>query len=300
MCGIFGTIRPQRYRLRHPATEALLTVGEFAEERGTDSSGLAIFDGHGKPASRRHSTAAPLVDLVDGRWRQVLSQTRFGADLHAWPRVTTDVRRASIVLGHTRWATQGDVSLRNASPVRIGAIIGTHNGDVATPDGWPIDRTDTAYLYRQLGKASNASQITAVLAGLRGRAALAWARIDQPGHVHLARTALSPLWLAQDAGRAIWWASNPEWLREVGAFYGLGLGRAVPLHEGSYRVLRSARDEVRGVEGASFVATSRRSDERIASYAAWRGFSDRDVAAELRIVDHDVETARWQAFGVAR
>lgn len=293
MCGIFGTIRPRRYptALRCASTQALLDLGDFAEERGIDASGLAIFDGRGHTAARRSATS-PLIDLLDGRWRQILSLAAFSQDLPHWPRVRTDLAAGTIVLGHTRWATQGVHSLRNASPLRLGMIIGTHNGDVAVPAGYPSDRTDTAHLYRQLGKASAAAQITAVLAGLRGRAALAWARLDEPGCVHLARAALSPIWTATDIDGAVWWASNPQWLRDIDDAHRLGLNEPEPLWEGTYLRLRSDRTTVTTTANRGFLPTCRPQDERIAAIAAWRGFTEQDRATEILSAEHTV-AERW-------
>lgn len=296
MCGIFGTIRPRRYptALRRASAQALLDLGAAAEERGIDSSGLAIFDGHGHTATRRDTTS-PLVDLLDGRWRQILSLTAFSEDLPQWPRVRTDLAAGTIILGHTRWATQGAQSLRNASPLRLGLIVGTHNGDVAVPAGYPAERTDTAFLYRQLSKATNPAQITAVLAALRGRAALAWSRIDEPGYVHLARAALSPIWTAADTAGALWWASNPQWLREVSDMHQLPLTEPEPLCEGSYLRLRSDRTTVNISAERDFTPTCRAQDERIAAHAAWRGFDEADRWTEVAISEHRVlaEGRRW-------
>lgn len=290
MCGIFGTIRPHRYALRHAAADALLDLGYYAEERGRDSSGLAIFDGHGHTAAVRRAVSEPLIDLIDGRWRQVLSMAEFHQDLPRWPRLRTDLQKATIVLGHTRWATRGPLTLKNASPIRIGPIIGTHNGDVTVPADWPVDNTDTAYLYRNLAKTDRRRDVLAVLQGLRGRAALTWARIDQPGYLHLARTALSPLWIADDAAQGIWWASNPEWLRLIDADHDLGLHRIRPLREGTYRQLSTGPTTVRTVDHAKFTATSRARDERLA-YTALRGFDPDDVETELAFADHDTQPA---------
>lgn len=299
MCGIFGTIRPHRYAPRRAAADALLDLGCYAEERGRDSSGLAIFDGHGHTAATRRPVSEPLIDLIDGRWRQVLSLAEFHQDIPRWPRLRTDLQKATVVLGHTRWATRGPLTLKNASPVRVGPIIGTHNGDVSVPADWPADSTDTAYLFRSLAKIDHRREVLAVLRGLRGRAALAWTRIDQPGHLHLARTALSPLWIADDAAQSVWWASNPEWLRLIDADHGLGFRRIRPLHEGTYRHLITDSTAVRTVGRGWFVATSRAQDERL-TYAAFRGFNPQDVKTERRGINHDTDPTTYSPWQLAR
>ena len=104
---------------------------------------------------------------------------------------------APVVLGHTRWATQGARTLGNASPMTVGDIIGTHNGDVTAPTT-RTEGTDSAWLFGQLDRAGSIKATAAVLTGLRGRAALAWTRQSRPDLVYLARTALSPLATAID------------------------------------------------------------------------------------------------------
>ena len=114
---------------------------------------------------------------------------------------------APVVLGHTRWATQGARTLDNASPLNVGDIIGTHNGDVTAPTR--NGSTDSAWLFDQLDHAPTIKATAAVLTRLRGRAALAWTRRSRSDLVYLARTALSPLATAIDRAGALWWASNP-------------------------------------------------------------------------------------------
>ena len=111
------------------------------------------------------------------------------------------------------------------------------------------------------------------MTGLRGRAALAWTRRSRPDLVYLARTALSPLATAIDRGGALWWASNPQWLREIDDWHDLELSNPVQMLEGTLIVLNSDRDEVGLVAHRRFTATSRPHDERLAHSAAWRGFT---------------------------
>ena len=105
MCGIVG------YVGQRPACDIVVDALRRMEYRGYDSSGVALFDGKGGLTVRRRA----------GRL----------ANLEAALDETDD---ASLVgstgLGHTRWATHGRPTDRNAHPHRDAAkkIAVVHNG----------------------------------------------------------------------------------------------------------------------------------------------------------------------------
>lgn len=286
MCGLFGTIRPQHYSpaMRTAATNAMLDLGQYAQERGIDSSGIATL--HTRRLTAADSITGRISDVSEGRWRIVTGVGAFGDALLQRPRVRRDLRTAQIALGHTRWATQGARTLANTSPMRQGDILGTHNGDVTV---WPDltgSRTDSQWLFGQLDQAHSLRSTTAVLTGLRGRAALAWVRYSRPGYVFLARAALSPLAAAVDGEGALWWASNPAWLRAVSRSHGLGLCVPTMIPEGTLLALRAGIEEVTIVHRRRFVPTCRPVDERLADFAVWRGFSRRDERSDRLALRH--------------
>jgi len=100
MCGIVGTIgRNER------AMDVLIDGLRRLEYRGYDSAGIAILD--------------------DGRFeiRRALGK------LHNLESALRDKPLAGRVgLGHTRWATHGKPSERNAHPHRAGQVVIVHNG----------------------------------------------------------------------------------------------------------------------------------------------------------------------------
>jgi glutamine phosphoribosylpyrophosphate amidotransferase len=192
MCGMFGTVRPHRYpqHLRGVAASAMLDLGYLAEERGTDSAGLATL--HRRALTDHPSAADPTVrETTTGHWRIVTALGPFTDRLPDRPRLRSNLQTARIVLGHTRRATQGTVNLSNASPMLVDDVIGTHNGDVTAPCVDSV--TDSAWLFSQLGRATSVKATVAFLTGIRGRAALVWARRSRPDLLFLGRAALSPL-----------------------------------------------------------------------------------------------------------
>jgi glucosamine--fructose-6-phosphate aminotransferase (isomerizing) len=103
MCGIVGYIGPQ------DATPIILNGLKRLEYRGYDSAGLAVYQ-EGKIEVRRDAgKLGRLVELVNG------------SPVSGAPGI-----------GHTRWATHGAPSARNAHPhlSESGRVVVVHNGIV--------------------------------------------------------------------------------------------------------------------------------------------------------------------------
>jgi len=100
MCGIVGYIGRE-----HRATDVLLDGLRRLEYRGYDSAGVAILEGDRIEVRR---AKGKLVNL-EGSLRERPLNGRLG-------------------IGHTRWATHGKPSERNAHPHRAGSVVIVHNG----------------------------------------------------------------------------------------------------------------------------------------------------------------------------
>lgn len=309
MCGLFGVVRAEGAAHPQWVTDAVLLLGVLAEERGLDGAGYALLATAHAPDVRPRADAArfartrvgPLL-VVKGRGR--FSQVWTGEDL-------TALNAARIVLGHTRWATQGAIGLlNNTSPLAVDGLVGTHNGDVdaaglASLFGITDRRgdTDTEVLLAALAGARTPKARRLVLAAARGRAALAWVDAARPTRLWLARTAISPLAVAQDAEGNLWWASNPAWLRRVEQRTPIELVRSRQVAEGS--LLSVDHGGVpKLVARGRFTATARASDARLADLVAYRGFTatdrGRDVAQRCCRIERprrpaEQLTTRWSA-----
>src|SRR3989338_4764413 len=99
MCGIIGYIGKKE------AADVLLDGLKRLEYRGYDSAGIAVLNGSGIEIARTQGKL--------GRLREKL-------DLHK--------PHGHIGIGHTRWATHGIPSERNAHPHRVGDVVVVHNG----------------------------------------------------------------------------------------------------------------------------------------------------------------------------
>ena len=149
MCGLFGTIRPHQLpaapahhrgrRAHRPRLPRRRTRHRLRRYRHPAQPRAVAPLPHINPAVREHTL---------GRWRIRTALGAFSTHLPDHHQVRSNLASARVVLGHTRWATQGATTLDNASPLNAGDIIGTHNGDVTAPTR--NGSTDSAWLFDQL------------------------------------------------------------------------------------------------------------------------------------------------------
>jgi glutamine---fructose-6-phosphate transaminase (isomerizing) len=304
MCGLFGLIRYPDPDCRDEASAAFVLLGHLAEERGRDSAGVALLSGRRRDTRPAPSGAGRFANVQVGSCRVIKARGRFSRLWH--PGLDGDLGRARLALGHTRWATQGGRSLVNASPLLAGTLACTHNGDVdaaalrarfSLPAG--SGGTDSEAIFQALAAAPDTEARLTVLGSIAGRAALAWADRAEPGRVHLARAALSPLVVAPDTEGNVWWASNPQWLRVVEQQTRIRFTRKVLLAEGTYMVVRAGRPP-QVVLNRGFVAVARPEDIR-SLRGVWRGFTaaDRQTAQQPGVQRHIVRGRGGQAPGAA-
>jgi len=109
MCGIFGGIGKV-----DPAIIRALAIAN--RERGTDS--LGFFDSR----MRMEKAAGDPMDLLPAMNDFILEACK------GW-----------FVAGHTRLATRGAKTDRNAHPFQYGLVVGSHNGVVQAPNRYEVD-----------------------------------------------------------------------------------------------------------------------------------------------------------------
>jgi glucosamine--fructose-6-phosphate aminotransferase (isomerizing) len=175
MCGIVGYVG-------HREAEGVLIGGlRKLEYRGYDSSGLAVLSGGDIEVRRAVGKLDNLQGLLNGK-----------------PMV------GATGIGHTRWATHGRVTERNAHPHRAGEIVVIHNGIIEnflelraelTAGGCTLQSdTDTEVIghlieaERQKGKGL-ADSTRAAIARLRGSFAIVVLSSKDPGRLVAAKNA---------------------------------------------------------------------------------------------------------------
>jgi glucosamine--fructose-6-phosphate aminotransferase (isomerizing) len=178
---------------QRPALDVVLDGLRRLEYRGYDSAGVAVVDGMGLLAVERK--AGPLSNL-EGRLDEVGRESFAG----------------STAIGHTRWATHGAPTDRNAHPHRdtAGKVAVIHNGIIENfvelragleKDGVELSSdTDTetaahlvarAYAYGETA-GDLAASVRAVCRRLEGAFTLVFMHADHPGTIVAARRS-SPL-----------------------------------------------------------------------------------------------------------
>ena len=100
MCGIVGYVGGRE------AQDILLSGLKRLEYRGYDSAGIITIDDSGKPTQLREKGKVAQLGVL----------------------IEKNTRRDSTGIGHTRWATHGEPSERNAHPHQAGDIFLVHNG----------------------------------------------------------------------------------------------------------------------------------------------------------------------------
>lgn len=316
MCGIFGMVRSGQggKAAAQNAVKAFLMLGAKSEERGTDSSGIAgLIAQPGRrqttEATRDHGAAKltvldhALIAKTTGKFRDL----NFDEVAQTMPAGT------SVLIGHTRWATQGDANdLLNASPMIAGDLIGTHNGDIditsipehKTHTESALGSTDTEPLLHALNQARrDRSQLTKILKSVVGRAALAFIDRGRTSRLYLARTAMSPIAYAWTANGDFLYASNPDWFRQIEreskgeiTFRDITL---VP--EGHLITVNTLTAEV--IDVRRFTPTCRERDLTLLNIAAYKKFAPEDKAAFNALARHRVQAAKltkkWPALTLA-
>ena len=212
MCGIVGCIGSK------PAAPMLLDGLSKLEYRGYDSAGIAVRDGDSNP----------VVVKAKGRLKVLEEKTNNG---HSVP--------GSCGIGHTRWATHGEPSERNAHPHMSEDyfVVGVHNGiienyqelrDKLIRKGYQFEsETDTEvaiktidYYYKkyQMGPID---AIAKTMVRVRGSYALAVMFKEYPGEIYVARKD-SPMIIGVEDGETYVASDVPAILKYTRNVYYIG------------------------------------------------------------------------------
>jgi glucosamine--fructose-6-phosphate aminotransferase (isomerizing) len=230
MCGIVGYVGHQ------PALDVVVDALRRMEYRGYDSSGVALVDGDGKLTVRRR--AGRLANL-----ESALAETDPAALV------------GSTGLGHTRWATHGRPTDRNAHPHRdaAGKIAIVHNGIIenyatlrreleAAGVEFASD-TDTevavhlvAHEYHHGETARDfTGSVLAVLRRLEGHFTVVFANADEPGTIVAARRS-TPLVVGIGDGEMFVGSDVAAFIGHTREAVELGQDQAVAITADSYRI----------------------------------------------------------------
>ncbi len=230
MCGIVA------YVGHRPACEVVIDALRRMEYRGYDSSGIAILDGHGALTVRRR--AGRLANL-----EAALAETD----------ATALVGTSGV--GHTRWATHGRPTDRNAHPHRdaAGKFAVVHNGIIenfatlrhelealGVEFGSDTDTEVAVHLvaraYREGPTAGDfVASVFAVLRRLEGHFTLVFAHADDPGTIVAARRS-TPLVVGVGDGEMFIGSDVAAFIEFTREAVELGQDQAVVITADGYRI----------------------------------------------------------------
>jgi glucosamine--fructose-6-phosphate aminotransferase (isomerizing) len=233
MCGIVGYVGHQ------PALDVVVDALRRMEYRGYDSAGVAlvsVVEGGGKLTVRRR--AGRLANLEN-----------------ALAEIDPAALTGSTGLGHTRWATHGRPTDRNAHPHRdaAGKIAVVHNGiienyvtlrqeleDAGVEFASDTDTEVTVHLvaheYHHGQTAGDfTGSVLAVLRRLEGHFTLVFANADEPGTIVAARRS-TPLVVGIGDGEMFVGSDVAAFIGHTREAVELGQDQAVAITADSYRI----------------------------------------------------------------
>ncbi|KQY04667.1 glutamine--fructose-6-phosphate aminotransferase [Mycobacterium sp. Root135] len=230
MCGIVG------YVGQRPARDIVVDALRRMEYRGYDSSGVALLDGHGGMEVRRR--AGRLANL-----EAALAES------------DSEGMTGSTGMGHTRWATHGRPTDRNAHPHRdaAGKIAVVHNGIIenftalrAELEAEGVEfASDTdsevavhlvSWQYHHGATAGDfVASVMAVLPRLEGHFTLVFANADEPGTIVAARRS-TPLVIGVGDGEMFLGSDVAAFIEHTREAVELGQDQAVVITADGYRV----------------------------------------------------------------
>jgi len=234
VCGIVGYVGPR------DAVSVLVEGLSRLEYRGYDSAGVAVLNGAGVETRK-------LAGRIGGL-RELLAR----APLHG-----------SCGIGHTRWATHGAPTERNAHPHAdcTGTVALVHNGIIENADVLRkrlevgghrfVTETDTETLVHLIEESPGATledRVIATLQHIEGTYGIAVVAETDPGKIVVARRG-SPVLLGVGDGEFLVASDVSAVLEHTRSVVYLNDGDVAVLTSGGYRVLDpEAREQERAVD----------------------------------------------------
>jgi glucosamine 6-phosphate synthetase-like amidotransferase/phosphosugar isomerase protein len=213
MCGMAGMILAQTQRpaeFWQDLTETFTDLLWCNEERGKDATGVAWVSAH-RLASWHKSPLPAQAFLRSARYQSFLREIP---------------ENLVALIGHTRWATQGDPAVnRNNHPLICGPVLGTHNGTIVNAT-WAFKRmklprdgaVDSEVIFRIAERHTRASgmDVAAILADitrLSGYLSAVITNVECPTHLLILKGNRPLSFRVHPDAKALAYASDDTYLQ---------------------------------------------------------------------------------------
>lgn len=229
MCGICGAFILNNKQTIN--TDKLLSIMKALlienEDRGTDSTGLATVN----------------QDMQTSRVRRLGDAIDYLTDQSIEPKLYSMFNaKLKLVLGHTRFATTGDVNIKNAQPFIFENVIGTHNGiisnwqSIANEDKISLHtECDSEIIFALMARTDTPlKERSKALKRLSGSFAIAFHDKRVPDSVYFAR-GNNPLHVYQWEN-VLLWTSEEKHMQKIAMVFNLKLKKLKIKNDSLYRV----------------------------------------------------------------
>lgn len=167
-----------------------------------------------------HSTGVAVVDNDDSvnLYKEVgLPQDLYKTYNKEFTKGLLPMEKVKAVIGHNRFATQGEIVVDNAHPFDMGRVVGAHNGTVfkysmSSLTGYNFQEMDSKIIYKHLSATKDVQKLWDKADGAM---ALTWWDKDDK-KLHIVRNKERPLfYVFSEDGKKMYWASE-DWMLWVG------------------------------------------------------------------------------------
>lgn len=182
--------------------------GQIGQVQDTIFKQLLILDA----IRGEHSTG--ILNVTINGSTNILKKMGGPSELAQYKQYDGVFRKANrVLMGHNRWATQGEVNHQNAHPFEFDTIIGAHNGTLRNkgvlPDSYRFD-VDSENLYHAIDKGG----LDTTIAKVNGAFSLTWYNKEEKT-LNFLRNSERPMHMCLSSdNKALYWASEP-WMLEA-------------------------------------------------------------------------------------